>query len=185
MSLINLPDSLSKNSHFSRYYRTWQKNPLSVVFIPLAQICREQGLLEEAKEICQRGLEHHPESVSGRLMLSRILFDMEEFTTARDMVEKILQDYPAQQEAKTLLEKMKRCQPDYENNSELSSLPEDDTEKVFAKSLEPITNLWENATMAKIYADQGETKIALQIVDRLLARNPSHEMALKLKKELS
>lgn len=185
MSLINLPDSLSKNSHFSRYYRTWQKNPLSVVFIPLAQICREQGLLEEAKEICVRGLEHHPESVSGRLMLSRVLFDMEEWMPARDIVEKILQDYPAQQEAKTLLEKMNRCQPDFKNNQEHPSFSEDKTEKVFSKSLEPSTNLWENVTMAKIYADQGELKIARQILERLLARNPTHEMALKLKGELS
>ena len=184
MSLINLPESLSKNSHFSRYYRTWQKNPLSVVFIPLAQICREQGLLEEAREICARGLEHHPESVSGRLMLSRILFDMEEFMAARNIVEKILQDYPAQQEAKTLLEKMKRCQPHSENNQDSPSFAEE-TEKVSSKSLESTTNLWENITMAKIYADQGEIKIARQIIERLLARNPSHEMALKLKGELS
>ncbi len=169
---MNIPTELLRNPHFSRYYRTWQKNPLSIVFIPLAQICREQGLFEEAKEICEQGLARHPDSVSGRLMLAWIYFDMDQVAESRRMVEGILTEFPIQQEAKILLERIVRTtEPSHEN---------DHTTK---PQLQPIS-LWENVTMAKIYADQGEAKIAQRILDRLLTHDPNDVRARRLKEEL-
>lgn len=166
---MNIPSELLRNPHFSRYYRTWQKNPLSIVFIPLAQICREQGLYEEAREICEQGLAHHPDSVSGRLMLAWIHFDMGKIPEARRIAEQILAEFPVQQEAKSLLDRIIRCAG---------------KGKTADESIKPPKSLWENVTMAKIYADQGEIKIARQILDRILTNDPENEKALRLKQEL-
>lgn len=168
---MNLPEELLKNPHFARYYRTWQKNDLSIVFIPLAQICREHGLLDEAREICEKGLARHPTSVSGRLMLARILMDVEREGEAKRIVGAVLEEFPAQQEAKVLLQKIMRMK--HAEDDEI-------TEKA-----ERATSPWENPTMARIYAAQGETRTALQIVERILARNPQDTRALELRKELN
>ncbi len=192
---MNVPEELLRNPHFARYYRTWQKNEASIVFVPLAQICREKGLLNEAREICERGLQRHPDSVSGRLMLARIYFDQDDSDESRRIVERVLEEFPGQQEALTLLARIRRTQRlpmggiGVENRD---SPPDSSPESGFAgsgRTDDEITEieaapLWENLTMAKIYADQGETKIARQMVDRILARNPNDTRAQTLKKEL-
>lgn len=176
---MNVPEELLRNPHFARYYRTWQKNEASIVFVPLAQICREKGLLNEAREICERGLQRHPDSVSGRLMLARIYFDQDDSGESRRIVERVLEEFPGQQEALTLLARIRRTRGETKDEE---AEGEEITE-VSATSGES-SPLWENLTMAKIYADQGETKIARQMVDRILARNPNDARALTLKKEL-
>ncbi|HEX5036205.1 MAG TPA: tetratricopeptide repeat protein [bacterium] len=189
---IEIPKELQRNPHFARYFRTWQRNELSIVFIPLAQICREQGFLEMACQICEKGLSRHPGSVSGRLMLARIFIDMEREEKAKEIVEKVLQEYPAQQEAEALLHKLKRMEePEPAKKSSKSVEPEEtsvsSTEEVTEEAA-PIASAvspWENPTMAKIYADQGETKIAHQILDKILARDPQNVRASELKRSLS
>lgn len=171
---MEIPKELLRNPHFARYYRTWQKNELSIVFIPLAQICREQGMFEMAREICEKGLFRHPASVSGRLMLARIHMDMDATDKAKEIVDRVLEEYPAQQEAQTLLQKIKRETQGQEPDSAEAPAPE-------TAAASP----WENPTMAKIYADQGETKLAHQILDKILSRDPQNTRALELKRSLS
>lgn len=172
-----IPEDLNKNSHFLRYYRTWQKNPLSIVFVSLSQICLESGFLDQALEICEQGLTHHPDSVSGRLMLARIFYEKEDREKAREIAEKVLRDFPGQKEAWDLLQKILRLKAQNSENAAPS------------QAELPTHNLWENVTMAKIYADQGEKKIALGILSKLLSKNPNHSKvaaeALKLKEILS
>ena len=171
---MDIPQELLRNSHFSRYYRTWQKNPLSIVFVPLAEICRERGHLSQAQEICEKGLARHPDSISGRLALARIYFDADKVTEARHLVEEILRELPSQKEARSLLERVMRCQGNDQAVEEITDV---------GASI----SLWENMTMAKIYADQGEVKTALGIVNKILASQPrhaQHERALQLKEEL-
>lgn len=170
---MNLPEPLIRHHHFIRYYRTWQKNPLSLVFIPMTQICREQGLLTDAREICEAGLSRHPESVSGRLMLARVYFDMERLEEAGDIVREILSALPVQQEAQTLLEKIRRCL-----GTEVVSPP------TTVPSGKPAVTLWENLTMAQIYADQGEKAIARRIVEKILSREPENLVAQRMREEL-
>ncbi len=167
---MNYPAELLRNPHFSRYFRTWQKNYSSVVFIPLAEICREQGYLGEAREICTKGLVHHPHSVSGRLLLARIYFELDRLEEAKKLVHEILSEQPAQKGAQTLLDSIVR------------TTHTDEVQKVSVPTSP--ASLWENVTMAKIYADQGEVKIALQILEKILSRNPAHTIALQLREEL-
>lgn len=166
---MNLPEELLHNPHFLRYYRTWERNPVSVVFIPLAQICREQGHLEEAREICEKGLEAHPDSVSGRVLMARVLFDMDRLDEARQIVVGILNDFPGQAEAAALHKQILNCR------GQDPSAPQQGSISV---------SLWENLTMAKIYADQGEIRIALQIVEKILARDPQNFGAVQWRERL-
>lgn len=186
MEILNeLPKELQRNPHFARYYRTWQKNELSIVFIPLAQICREQGFLDTAREICERGLARHPTSVSGRLMLARIHMDCDETQKAQEIVEKVLQEYPAQQEAQTLLHRINRLgEPEAAEPESPPVSPELKSPGV-PPAIEAIVSPWENATMAKIYADQGEARLARQILDKILARDPQNARAMELKRSLT
>ncbi len=180
---MNIPDSLTRHAHFARYYRTWQKNPLSVVFIPMADICREHGFLQEALEICEEGLQHNPGSVSGRLMLARIYYDRGEFGKAYEITREILEKYPSQAEARSLAEKMKRGFNEGRGaegvvGSENEPDPDEDT--WVEKNPDKSANLWENVTMAQIYVDQGETRIARDILHRILKRTPQDERAQAL-----
>ncbi|QQR79309.1 MAG: tetratricopeptide repeat protein [Deltaproteobacteria bacterium] len=172
---MNIPEPLTRNHHFNRYYRTWQKNPLSVVFISLAEICRDHGFLEEALEICEEGLQHNPGSVSGRLMLARIYYDRGENGKAAEITQEILDKHPSQREARSLLERIKK---DINANQEVDGASEEIT--LVEKSPDKSVNLWENVTMAQIYADQGESKIARDILHRILKRKPQDERAQAL-----
>lgn len=165
---MEISKELQRNPHFARYYRTWERNDFSIVFVPLAQICREQGFLETAREICEKGLVRHPTSVSGRLMLARIYMDMDREERAKEIVDKVLEDYPAQQEAVALRQRIGRA---YSGK-----------EETVKESLQ--ISPWENATMAKIYADQGEVRIARQILDKILSRDPKNMRASELKGSL-
>lgn len=173
---MSFPLDLLRNPHFARYHRTWEKNAHSIVFIPLAQICREQGFLDEAIEICESGLRRHPSSVAGRLMLGRILFDQEEMERARVIVKTVIDEFPGQQEAMSLLLRIKRSQSLMDEEEEITEV---------AKPPDNTPPLWENVTMAKIYADQGDKRIARQMVEKILIRNPQDPRALVLREELS
>jgi Tfp pilus assembly protein PilF len=144
-----------------------------------------------ALEICEKGLARHPSSVSGRLMLARIHMDADESGKAQELVEKVLQEYPAQQEAQTLLQKIKRMGQAGEATEE-TKVAEPHPGQTFSgerdsavpPAIEAVISPWENATMAKIYADQGEARVAHQILDKILARDPQNARALGLKRSL-
>lgn len=166
---------LAKNPHFIRYYHTWQKNPASIVFIPLAELYREQGQLDEAREVCVKGLEQHPGSIGGRLTLARIEYDGERMEESRRLLKKILEEIPGQREARALLQRIEAASPEaVPPETEVSPLPPGEE-----------TPLFETCTMAEIYASQGEMRAAVQIIRRILARDPSHTRAKELETKWS
>jgi len=205
MEISEIPKELQRNPHFARYFRTWEKNPVSIVFIPLAQICREQGFLDLARQICEKGLSRHPASVSGRLMLARIFLDQEALNESRALVEKVLEEYPAQQEATSLREKILRAlgvplkeekkddkkkeapkmEAQVDQKPQTTPHAAEDVEEEATEVSTVAVSIWENPTMAKIYADQGETKIARQILEKILARDPNNARAAELKRTLA
>jgi len=172
---------LSKNPHFVRYFNTWQKNPASIVFIPLAELYREQGLFVEAREVCLKGLEHHPRSIAGLLMLAQLEYDRELYAEARRLAGQVLSQIPGQREARALLSKI-----DAASTAEgLDEDPCSDTRSEERPSAVEAAPLFETCTMAQIYADQGEKRTALQIVKNILARDPANERARTLEEQWS
>ena len=165
---MTLPPELSKNSHFVRYHQTWERNPASVVFIPLADLYREQGFYEEATQVCQKGLEFHPQSIGGRLMLARIYFDQEKMEEARRETTVVLSQIPGHREAKALDDRIARA-------TGVVSAPKEGV---------GTPDLFETCTMAEIYAAQGETETALSIVKKILESEPGHQRATALEAKL-
>ena len=54
-------------SEIELYLETFRQNPRSMVFGPLAEAYIKGGRLQEAVEVCQKGLLSHPDFVEGRL----------------------------------------------------------------------------------------------------------------------
>lgn len=48
------------------------QNPESLIFVPLADAYRKSGQLQEAIDVCKKGLEKHPSYMSARVVLGRI-----------------------------------------------------------------------------------------------------------------
>lgn len=59
-----------------RYQIEYQKNPKSRIFAPLAEAYRQMGMLEEALQICAKGVETHPDFPGGHVALAKILIDL-------------------------------------------------------------------------------------------------------------
>lgn len=78
-------------------------DPNSQVFASLADMYREEGMLEEAQAMCQAGLMLHPRHVPGRLVLAKIHRDANQPLEARAALEKVLALDPENAEALALL----------------------------------------------------------------------------------
>ena len=60
-------------STVEKYERILQADPRSRIFVELARALLEAGGPERAAEVCQRGLEHHPDSVLARVLWGKAL----------------------------------------------------------------------------------------------------------------
>jgi len=56
-------------------FQRYQEAPNSHVFAPLADACRKAGLLEEAIEICDRGVAENPGYTSGHVVRGKCYYD--------------------------------------------------------------------------------------------------------------
>lgn len=81
--LIDKPD-------LEKLFEKYRLAPDSLVFAPLADACRKLGRLEEAVEICGKGLKHHPDYTSGHVVLGKSLFDMGRKEEASEAFQRVL-----------------------------------------------------------------------------------------------
>lgn len=58
------------------------RNPSSRVFAPLAESYRKMGLLQQALEICEKGIKYNPEYPSGLVAYGKVLFEVNRFEEA-------------------------------------------------------------------------------------------------------
>ncbi len=89
--------------HFREQLRKLQEDPTSRVFAPLAESYRRLGRIEEAIEICQRGLEHHPDFHGGRVALAKCYLDKHRFQDAQRELERVVHLAPENLLAQRLL----------------------------------------------------------------------------------
>lgn len=78
-------------------------DPSSLLFGSLADFYRENGLYQEAINICLSGLESHPDNIEGRLVLAQCYKGINDTEKARDELTKILSARPENSLAKKLL----------------------------------------------------------------------------------
>lgn len=74
-----------------RLTERYQEQPEGRVFAPLADCHRKLGNLEQALQICQRGLTRHPEYSSAHVILGKIQRERGDLPSARAAFEKVLE----------------------------------------------------------------------------------------------
>ncbi len=79
---MNLAQTIEK------YHQEYDKNPKSKVFAPLADAYRKLGEHNQALNIAQNGLVHHPSFSGGHIVLGRVYMDLEQNIKAIECLEK-------------------------------------------------------------------------------------------------
>ena len=77
-----------------QYRQILSTNPSSQIFVLLSEALRETHQLHEALLIAQNGMKKHPQLVSGRVSLGRILFELKKYDEAFQELQKVVQSSP-------------------------------------------------------------------------------------------
>lgn len=148
---------LLNNSLFVRYYNQWLEDPTSIVFASLAEFFLGVEKTDEAVRLCLEGLHHHPEFVSGRLVLAKAFLQKGEYQRAKSELRRVLEKVPNQEKAKELL----------------NLIGVREREKVVPNA----PPRWQTLTMAKIFVAQGHFNQAREVYQSILAHDPANEEA--------
>lgn len=73
-----------------KLFETYRKAPEGYSFVPLADACRKIGSLDEALEICEKGIAMHPTYVSGHVVRGKCFYDKGDRDMAMGTFEKVL-----------------------------------------------------------------------------------------------
>lgn len=71
-------------------FERYRKAPEGYSFVPLADACRKVGSLDEALEICEKGIARHPTYVSGHVVRGKCFYDKGDRDMAMGTFEKVL-----------------------------------------------------------------------------------------------
>jgi tetratricopeptide (TPR) repeat protein len=77
-------------SEIEKLEARYRENPKGRNFAPLADAYRKAGLIDNAIELCQTGLQLHPDYVSGHIVHGRCLVDKKDDTGAEVVFRKVL-----------------------------------------------------------------------------------------------
>lgn len=83
---------LSKNATLTSMLKEYQDDPRSRIFAKLADEYRKQGLIVQAIEIIEEGLEHHPGFSTALLVLAKCHFDKRRYADCLRILEKLLRE---------------------------------------------------------------------------------------------
>ncbi|MBN2225220.1 MAG: diguanylate cyclase [Deltaproteobacteria bacterium] len=77
-----------------KYRSMLDENPTSRVFAPLGELYRKRGMYDEAIGLCLKGLKHHPDYLSGRVVLGLAYFDKGMIREAAEQLERVVSAKP-------------------------------------------------------------------------------------------
>lgn len=86
-----------------KYEQILKADPKSRIFVELARALLEKGDAARAVEICEKGLEHHPNSILGRVIWGRALLERGDLKGAQDQFEIAIAIEPANPYAYNLI----------------------------------------------------------------------------------
>lgn len=143
------------------------------------------GLLEQAKAEFQRVLELDPEHAGALLYLGNVFAEEKNADLAQNCFEQILQIDPLNESAKKYSTDLKQISS-FKASTFDSGLENGDVETSHQYSIY-------TTTLAEIYASQGLTQKAIEVLHRVLRRNPKeddvqdriHELEETLQKEVA
>jgi tetratricopeptide (TPR) repeat protein len=81
----------TENNELESLFQRYEKTPDGHVFAPLADACRKAGMLEEAIEICEKGVSKHPRYASGFVVRGKCYYDIGNADQAEASFEKVLE----------------------------------------------------------------------------------------------
>ncbi len=85
---------LGRNAGLVQQLKEFQQNPRSLVFVPLAESYRQEGLFKQALEILEEGLAFHPALSSALIAKARCLFELRRYAEALAEVQGVIQSNP-------------------------------------------------------------------------------------------
>lgn len=86
-----------------RYQIIFEKDKSTQLFAPLAEAYRKMGLTKQAMEVCEEGIKHHPNFISGLVAYANVLLDLKDYQKALDVLEKATDQNPDNILAQSLL----------------------------------------------------------------------------------
>lgn len=101
---------LLDNPILARYYETWQRDPRSLVFAPLADFLCQRKLFADARKICEAGVRHNPDSVLAHYSLAKTYTYTREWHSARHEAQWVLAKIPDHQGAMAVLQQVEQSQ---------------------------------------------------------------------------
>ena len=78
------------NRELDDLFERYRAAPKGHVFAPLADACRKAGMLDEALEICARGVGEHPRYASGYVVQGKCLYDAGRIGDAQAAFDRVL-----------------------------------------------------------------------------------------------
>src|SRR6266566_6486682 len=82
--------SVAHPSEIKKLEQRYRENPKGRNFAPLADAYRKAGLLDHAIELCQSGLQRHPDYVSAHIVYGRCLIDQKNDAAAIEAFRRVL-----------------------------------------------------------------------------------------------
>ena len=77
-----------------KYEKILKQDKSSVVFAPLAEIYRKAGEFKKSLKVCESGLKHNPEYISGKIVLAHTHYELENFQKAKEVIEPYINKNP-------------------------------------------------------------------------------------------
>lgn len=196
-------DSIS--SEITELKKKLEENSDSLVFAPLADAYRKMGNLDEAFNVCKKGLEKHPNYTSARVVLGRIFQEQEKVEQAANEFKKVLESDSDNILAHSLLGAIFVQKGDHQAAIEeyqkvLSLNPDDEeTQEALKQTIEkaasqtkaskpvkaelapseksaPKKESTATLTIAELYLKQGHFDKAIEVFQELLANDPQNLM---------
>ena len=139
------------------YTEILAKDPKSTIFVSLSEAYRKMGMLDDASQVVNKGLESHPDFSPAHIVLARILCQQGEYSASEDSFKKALESDPEslaalvgyarlnillgkESAARALLLDARKLSPaDPVINKLLLSLPEDAVVETVAETVIPAT----------------------------------------------
>jgi tetratricopeptide (TPR) repeat protein len=84
-------DFTKSNPELEALFRKYENAPDSYVFAPLADAYRKAGMLDEAVEVCRKGVRKNPGYPSGHVVLGKCYFDVGEVDMAGESFNAVLE----------------------------------------------------------------------------------------------
>ena len=176
----------------------WQREPFSRAFLPLAEEYRRLGKLEEAERVARAGLQRHPTYHSAKVLLGRVLLDLDRLEEAAAEFRSVLEAEPRNLLAGRLLAGIQRGQGQWSEALETFRrlqifYPDDPEVRAQVYQLErgpeeaavPSASVAPHAaavpqdalatnTLAEIYLGQGLVDRAVAVYENMLRADPDN-----------